>query len=138
MTPIPPHKTLMLLHRLVDRALAPLLEPMALEHATEGYVTIDRADIDALGSSGMGDPQSVLTGFGPRAIASGLMVAEPSFSSTVLSRIWRSDRNQGAPLTHVEGEILRQFLARIVGAWAEGDKRFGVAGGSTIFIAEVG
>jgi flagellar motor switch protein FliM len=47
-----------------------------------------------------------------------VLVAEPSFSSTVLSRIWRSDRNEGAPLTHVEGEILRQFLARLVGAWA--------------------
>jgi hypothetical protein len=119
MTPIPPHKTLMLLHRLVDRALTPLLAPMALEHATEGYVTIDRADLDALAEAGVGDPQGVLAGFGSRAAASGLMVAEPSLSSTVLSRIWRSDRNQGAPLTHVEGEILRQFLARIVGAWAE-------------------
>ena len=33
-------------------------------------------------------------------------------------RRWRSDRNEGAPLTQVEGEILRQFLARIVSAWA--------------------
>jgi flagellar motor switch protein FliM len=107
----------MLLHRLVDRALAPLLEPMTLEHATEGYLTIDRADLDALVATG--DPQAVLAGFGGRAVGNGLMVAEPSLSSTVLSRIWRSDRNQGAPLTHVEGEILRQFLARIVGSWAE-------------------
>lgn len=112
----------MLLHRLVDRALAPLLEPMALEHATEGYVTVARSDLDALvgaAGSGIGDPQSVLAGFGTRAPASGLMVAEPSLSSAVLSRIWRSDRNEGAPLTQVEGEILRQFLARVVGAWAE-------------------
>ena len=112
----------MLLHRLVDRALAPLLRPMQLEHATEGYVTIDRSDLDALvggAAHGAGDPQAVLAGFGARATASGLMIAEPALSSAVLSRIWRSDRNQGAPLTQVEGEILRQFLARIVGAWAE-------------------
>ncbi len=112
----------MLLHRLVDRALAPLLRPMQLEHATEGYVTIDRADLDALcggTAHGAGDPQAVLAGFGARATASGLMIAEPALSSAVLSRIWRSDRNQGAPLTQVEGEILRQFLARIVGSWAE-------------------
>ncbi|MCB0879721.1 MAG: hypothetical protein KDC46_12180 [Thermoleophilia bacterium] len=122
MTQIPPHRTLMLLHRLVDRALTPLMRPMQLEHATEGYVTIDRADLDALvdgASHGAGDPQAVLAGFGPRATASGLMIAEPALSSAVLSRIWRSDRNQGAPLTQVEGEILRQFLARIVGSWAE-------------------
>lgn len=108
----------MLLHRLVDRALTPLLEPMALEHATEGYVTVDRSDLDSLVGV-HGDPQSVLTGFGTRATASGIMVAEPSLSSAVLSRIWRSDRNEGAPLTQVEGEILRQFLARIVAAWSE-------------------
>jgi flagellar motor switch protein FliM len=60
----------------------------------------------------------VLAGFGVRAPASGVMIAEPSLSSAVLSRIWRSDRNEGAPLTQVEGEILRQFLARVVGAWA--------------------
>lgn len=122
MTAFPPHKTLMLLHRLVDRSIAPLLEPMGLEHATEGYVTVARSDLDALmgaGPMGSGDPQAVLAGFGPRAGSSGLLVAEPSFSSAVLSRIWRSDRNEGAPLTHVEGEILRQFLARLVGAWAD-------------------
>lgn len=118
MTQIPPHKTLMLLHRLVDRALAPLLEPMGLEHATEGYVTVTRRDIDALAAA-QGDPQAVLAGFGPRATARGLMISEPGLSSAVLSRIWRSDRNEGAPLTHVEGEILRQFLARIVSSWAE-------------------
>jgi hypothetical protein len=117
MTPIPPHKTLMLLHRLVDRALAPLLEPMALEHATEGYVTVARSDLDAL-IGVHGDPQAVLTGFGSRAPAGGVMIAEPSLSSAVLSRIWRSDRNEGAPLTQVEGEILREFLARIVESWA--------------------
>jgi hypothetical protein len=111
----------MLLHRLVDRALVPLLAPMGLEHATEGYVTISRQDLDALvgDAHGAGDPQAVLAGFGPRSTASGVMVAEPALSSAVLSRIWRSDRNQGAPLTQVEGEILRQFLARVVGAWAE-------------------
>jgi hypothetical protein len=117
MEPIPPHKTLMLLHRLVDAALTPLLAPMALEHATEGYVTVPRSDLDALVGV-HGDPQAVLAGFGPRAAASGIMIAEPALSSAVLSRIWRSDRNEGAPLTQVEGEILRQFLARIVGAWA--------------------
>ncbi|MCW2922569.1 MAG: hypothetical protein JWL76_2443 [Thermoleophilia bacterium] len=117
MTPIPPHKTLMLLHRMVDVALTPLLEPMALEHATEGYVTVTRGDLDALVGV-HGDPQAVLAGFGVRAPASGVMIAEPSLSSAVLSRIWRSDRNEGAPLTQVEGEILRQFLARVVGAWA--------------------
>ncbi|MCW2927911.1 MAG: hypothetical protein JWM86_1879 [Thermoleophilia bacterium] len=108
----------MLLHRLVDRALTPLLEPMALEHATEGYVTVARTDLDALVGV-HGDPQSVLAGFGHRAAANGVMIAEPSLSSAVLSRIWRSDRNEGAPLTQVEGEILRQFLARIVGSWAQ-------------------
>ncbi len=118
MTPIPPHKTLMLLHRMVDQALVPLLEPMALEHATEGYVTVTRADLDALVGV-HGDPQAVLSGFGTRAAASGVMIAEPSLSSAVLSRIWRSDRNEGAPLTQVEGEILRQFLARVVGTWAQ-------------------
>lgn len=118
MTPIPPHKTLMLLHRMVDVALTPLLEPMALEHATEGYVTVTRADLDALVGV-HGDPQAVLAGFGVRAPGSGVMIAEPSLSSAVLSRIWRSDRNEGAPLTQVEGEILRQFLARVVGAWAQ-------------------
>jgi hypothetical protein len=122
MTPIPPHKTLMLLPRRVDVALTPLHEPRALEHATEGYVTVTRGDLDALVGagtpSGVGDPQAVLAGFGPRASASGVMIAEPSLSSAVLSRIWRSDRNEGAPLTQVEGEILRQFLARVVGAWA--------------------
>lgn len=107
----------MLLHRLVDRALAPLLEPMSLEHATEGYVTVARSDLDALVGV-HGDPQSVLCGFGTRAAAGGLMIAEPSLSSAVLSRIWRSDRNEGAPLTQVEGEILRQFLSRIVESWA--------------------
>ena len=117
MTPIPPHTTLMLLHRMVDVALTPLLEPMALEHATEGYVTVTRGDLDALVGV-HGDPQAVLAGFGARASASGVMIAEPSLSSAVLSRIWRSDRNEGAPLTQVEGEILRQFLARVVGAWA--------------------
>lgn len=119
MTPFPPHKTLMLLHRLVDQALAPLLEPMELEHATESYVTVNRNDLDALATSSIGEPQCVLVGFGPRATAHGIMICEPSLSSKVLSRIWRSDRNQGAPLTQVEGEILRQFLARIVGAWGE-------------------
>lgn len=108
----------MLLHRLVDRALTPLLAPMSLEHATEGYVTVARSDLDALVGV-HGDPQAVLAGFGRRAVASGLMVAEPSLSSAVLSRIWRSDRNEGAPLTQVEGEILRQFLARIVATWAQ-------------------
>jgi hypothetical protein len=117
MTPIPPHKTLMLLHRMVDVALTPLLEPMALEHATEGYVTVARSDLDAL-IGVHGDPQAVLTGFGSRAPAGGVMIAEPSLSSAVLSRIWRSDRNEGAPLTQVEGEILREFLARIVESWA--------------------
>lgn len=107
----------MLLHRLVDRALAPLLGPMDLEHATEGYLTVSRADIDGLVST-YADPQAVLAGFGPRAASSGVLVAEPALSSAVLSRIWRSDRNEGAPLTQVEGEILRQFLARLVGAWA--------------------
>ncbi len=111
----------MLLHRMVDRALTPLLSPLGMEHATEGYVTISREDLDGLTGDGhgAGDPQAVLAGFGPRATASGVMIAEPTLSSAVLSRIWRSDRNQGAPLTQVEGEILRQFLARIVGAWAE-------------------
>jgi hypothetical protein len=118
MTQIPPHRTLMLLHRLVDRALAPLLDPMGLEHATEGYVTVARSDLDALVGAA-GDPQAVLAGFGSRTAASGVMIAEPSLSSAVLSRIWRSDRNEGAPLTQVEGEILRQFLARIVETWAE-------------------
>jgi flagellar motor switch protein FliM len=102
---------------MVHRALAPLLEPMALEHATEGYVTVARSDLDALVGV-HGDPQAVLAGFGSRAAASGVMIAEPSLSSAVLSRIWRSDRNEGAPLTQVEGEILRQFLARIVESWA--------------------
>jgi hypothetical protein len=118
MTQIPPHRTLMLLHRLVDRALTPLLEPMGLEHATEGYVTVAKSDLDGLVGV-HGDPQAVLAGFGHRAPASGVMIAEPSLSSAVLSRIWRSDRNEGAPLTQVEGEILRQFLARIVGSWAQ-------------------
>jgi hypothetical protein len=107
----------MLLHRLVDRALEPLLAPMQLTHATEGYVTVTRADLDALVTA-HGDPQAVLAGFGPRAAASGVLIAEPALSSAVLARIWRSDRNAGAPLTQVEGEILRQFLARLVGAWA--------------------
>ena len=121
MTPIPPHKTLMLLHRMVDASLTPLLAPMALEHATEGYVTVTRADLDALVTAGAwtGDPQAVLAGFGTRGAASGVMIAEPALSSAVLSRIWRSDRNEGAPLTQVEGEILRQFLARVVGAWSQ-------------------
>ncbi|MBC7459955.1 MAG: hypothetical protein H7287_01195 [Thermoleophilia bacterium] len=117
MTQTPPHRTLMLLHRLVDQALGPLLEPMQLTHATEGYVTVDRSDLDALVNA-HGDPQAVLAGFGPRATASGVLIAEPALSSAILSRIWRSDRNAGAPLTQVEGEILRQFLARLVGAWA--------------------
>ena len=118
MTQLPPHQTLMLLHRLVDQALTPLLEPMALEHATEGYVTVSRSDLDALVGV-HGDPQAVLTGFGARAAGSGLMIAEPALSSAVLARIWRSDRNEGAPLTQVEGEILRQFLARVVGTWGQ-------------------
>ncbi|MCW2923627.1 MAG: hypothetical protein JWM98_1031 [Thermoleophilia bacterium] len=117
MTKIPPHRTLMLLHRLVDRALTPLLAPMSLEHATEGYVTVARSDLDSLVGV-HGDPQAVLAGFGSRSPASGVMISEPSLSSAVLSRIWRSDRNEGAPLTQVEGEILRQFLARIVEAWS--------------------
>jgi hypothetical protein len=107
----------MLLHRLVDRALGPLLEPLHLTHATEGYVTVTRAELDGLVTA-HGDPQAVLAGFGPRAAASGVLIAEPALSSAVLARIWRSDRNAGAPLTQVEGEILRQFLARLVGAWA--------------------
>lgn len=114
---IPPHRTLMLLHRLIDRALDPLLAPMGLEHATEGYVTVPRADLDGLVTA-HGDPQAVLAGFGARAQASGVMIAEPSLSSAILARIWRSDRNAGAPLTQVEGEILRQFLARVIGAWS--------------------
>ena len=126
MNQLPPHKTLMLLHRMVDASLAPLLEPMAFEHATEGYVTVSRADLDALVGA-QGDPQAVLAGFGTRAPGNGVMIAEPSLSSAVLSRIWRSDRNEGAPLTQVEGEILRQFLARVVGAWAQAWAEEGVA-----------
>ncbi|MCW2956922.1 MAG: hypothetical protein JWO69_1791 [Thermoleophilia bacterium] len=118
MTPNPPHRTLMLLHRLVDRALTPLLAPMQLQHATEGYVTVSRGDLDGLVAA-YGDPQGVLAGFGPRAISNGVLIAEPSLTSTILSRIWRSDRNAGAPLTQVEGEILRQFLARLVEAWSD-------------------
>jgi len=122
MTQMPPHRTLMLLHQLVDRSLTPLLEPMQLEHVTEGYITVARSDLDALvradTPAGVGDPQAVLAGFGSRAPTSGVMIAEPSLSSSILSRIWRSDRNEGAPLTQVEGEILRQFLARVVDAWS--------------------
>lgn len=117
MIPTTPHRSLMLLHRLVDRALAPLLAPMELEHATEDYVMVTRDDIEGLVDT-HDDPQSVLAGFGPRATTSGVLVAEPALSSAILSRIWRSNRNEGAPLTQVEGEILRQFLARLVGAWA--------------------
>lgn len=107
----------MLLHRLVDRALDPLLAPMQFTHATEGYVSVTRDDLDRLAVQ-HGDPQAVLTGFGPRTAEHGMLIAEPTFASAVLSRIWRSDRNASAPLTQVEGEILRQFLARLVGAWA--------------------
>jgi hypothetical protein len=115
----------MLLHRLVDTALAPLLEPMQLVHSTEDYVTVSRAEIDQLAVA-YDDPQSVLAGFGPRAAASGVLVAEPTLSSAVLSRIWRSNRNEGAALTQVEGEILRQFLARLVGAWASAWQNEGI------------
>ena len=125
MTPLPPHTTLMLLHRLVDQALTPLLEPMSLEHATEGYITVERADIDGLVAA-QADPQSALVGFGRRAQGSGLMVTEPALASSILSRIWRSDRNEGAPLTHVEGEILRQFIARIVDSWSRSWQAEGV------------
>jgi len=116
MTNPPPHKTLMLLHQMLDRALTPLLAPMGLEHATEGYVTVPREQLDALVTA-HGDPQAALVGFGPRVVANGMMIAEPALASAVLSRIWRSDRNEGAPLTQVEGEILRQFMARMVEAW---------------------
>lgn len=118
MTPNPPHRTLMQLHRLVDRALTPLLAPMQLTHATEGYVTVSRSDLDGLVTA-HGDPQAVRAGFGPRAASSGVLIAEPALTSKILSSIWRSDRNAGAPLTQVEGEILRQFLARLVDAWGD-------------------
>lgn len=108
----------MTLHRLIDRALTPLVEPMGLTHATEGYVTVDRTDLDALVTQ-HGDPQAVLAGLGPQAASPALMVAEPSLCSAVLGRIWRSTRNEGAPLTQVEGEILRQFLARVVDHWRQ-------------------
>lgn len=111
-----PHATLLALHQLVDAALEPLLGPMGLRWATEGYLTVDRHDIDALAHAG--DPQAALVGFdGEQAHGSGLLVAEPALCSALLARVWRSSRNSGAPLTQVEGEILRQFLADVVGAW---------------------
>jgi hypothetical protein len=108
----------MLLHRAVDRALTPLLAPMGFDHATEAYLTIARSDLAALAGEA-GDPQAVIVGLGtgPTPTSTAALIAEPTLSSAVLSRIWRSDRNAGAALTQVEGEILRQFLARAVDAW---------------------
>lgn len=107
----------MLLHRLVDKALTPLLKPMQLEHVTEDFVTVDASDLSNL-IEAYDDPQAALTSFGPRAMSSGALICEPALSSAILSKIWRSNRNEGAKLTEVEGEILRQFIARLVGAWA--------------------
>lgn len=117
MTDTSPHTTLLSLHQLVDPALDPLYGPLDLEIATESVVTVTLSDIQALSAPGL-DPQSALVTLsdGP-AGGPALIVAEPALCSALLARMWRSSRNQGAPLTNVEGEILRQHLTDIVRQW---------------------
>jgi len=107
--------TLLALHQLVDAALEPLIAPMDLQWATETYLTVDRGDLDALAASG--EPQAALVTFEGEAEGQALLIAEPALCSTLLARMWRSSRNHGAPLTQVEGQILRQFVSDVVGVW---------------------
>lgn len=110
-----PHTTLLGLHQLVDLALEPLIGPMGLRPATENYLTVGRADLEALATAG--DPQAALVGIGSDGSAPALLVAEPALCSTLLAGMWRSNRNQGATLTQVERQILLQFLNDAIGHW---------------------
>ena len=113
-----PHMTLLALHQLIDAALQPLFEPMDLQWATENYVTIDRTELDLLARSG--SPQAAIVEFDGGMNGTATVIAEPSLCSAVLARIWNSSRNQGAPFTQVEGEIVRQFVTDVVGRWRAG------------------
>src|SRR5688500_1926984 len=102
MDELTPHKTLLALHRPVDAAVAPLLVDMGLEPRTEGIVTVDASALAQLGAGG--DPQAALLDLssGPGDSHAGLVIAEPGLCNRVLERIWRSARDESAPLTHME------------------------------------
>ncbi len=112
-----PHTTLLALHQPVDAALLPYYEPMGLECTTESINTVTAHQLAAL-RSGNDDPMTALVTFGDDVPTPGLVIAEPALCSAVLSGMWRSERQRGARITHVEQELLRQHLADVVGAWS--------------------
>lgn len=120
-----PHSTLLALHQPVDSALVPFYEPIGLDCTTESISTVSHHDLMSL-ASGAADPIAAVVTFGETVTTPALLVVEPALCSSVLSSIWRSDRNRGARLTAVESEILRQHTADIIGAWSRSWRSEGV------------
>ena len=120
-----PHSTLLALHQPVDAALVPFYEPIGLDCTTESISSVSHADLLSL-AAGSNDPIAAIVTFGDTITTPALLIVEPALCSTVLSRIWRSDRNRGARLTAVESEILRQHTADVIGAWSRSWRSEGV------------
>jgi hypothetical protein len=107
----------MALHQPIERALGLLLEPLDLAHETDSFVSVDASELVAL-TSPVADPFAALVSLqGDIQLPPALIVAEPGVCTRVLNSLWRSARNEGAPLTQVEGELLRGFLADVVREW---------------------
>jgi flagellar motor switch protein FliM len=79
---------------------------------------VDRSDLDALLAGA--DPQAALVTIDadssqhPAAV-----IAEPSLSNQILARMWRTNRDETAPLTQVETAILQQFLGDVCRVWSQ-------------------
>lgn len=120
-----PHKALLALHRLVDAGIEPLIRPLGLDFATESIITVDRSELDSLSVGG--DPNAVLLSLDPGPQEPAVLIAEPNLCSTVLNRIWRSERSTDAPMTPVEGAILQQFLSDLCAEWKASWQRAGLS-----------
>jgi hypothetical protein len=116
MTDFSPHSTILGLHHKVDASTLGLYGALDLDPTTETVVKVDRSVIDSLSNSGR-DPQAALVHLTKGPPAPALLIAEPALCSTVLARMWKSNRNHGTPMTQVEGEIIRQHLADLCFAW---------------------
>jgi hypothetical protein len=93
------------------------LAPLELTHEVDSFQTVNREDLLRLASPSSDPFAALVTLAGGNELPPGLLICEPALCSRVLASLWRSVRNEGAPLTQVEAELLRGFLTDIVRSW---------------------
>jgi flagellar motor switch/type III secretory pathway protein FliN len=127
------HRGLLDLHRTVDESLDALVRDIGLVIQTESVAVVGIEDLEGL-AAGF-DPQTVMARLDAYPHEPILLVAEPALCNTVLTRIWRCERESDAALTQVEGAIVQQFLADVVARWRHAWAGNGIVGALPTLVA---